>query len=482
MVVCRCLLSERMSCFSGFGDLTNKAAYTILLLLLASALTAMLPLNQNQVNPSGANMALHTEGTKILDPYGNIVYLRGIGRSGDLQSASGMWSGPGEEIFNWNQKWYSIEANLPKMDATLQSYRDEWHVNMIRIFISADWWLKDTIYPRDYQPDANLNDPISFRSYLETLVQESAKYGIYVDFCPYSAVNAYWYSGQFEGQPGGWVPESASAQFIESVTVEAGRSEAQFWRGWWTSVVQRLGGYPNVIFEVWNEAADNKENYFAYAIDTYQTIRGLGNRNLVFMQWDMGIVPGWSTLTWAPELYSQLQAATGTKPLNVAFTTHPYLHSPSHNLQWATNYTALKAQLTEPEMVPQTRSSKCIVPLVFNEIGLLDADYIYNYPDSGAEVESVQALTLAHREEAYSFWDGLLHSAKDFGVGVCVYYWMQDSVAVAYGFAGEALIKNDVWSGVGVEPDYAGQTFINYGAPALFTNTPQYPVSYPLML
>ena len=136
-------------------------------------------------------MALNTEGSNILDVYGNVVYLRGIGRSGDFQSASGMWSGPGEQIFSWDQKWASIFSNVPKMDATFQLYRDYWHVNMIRIFISADWWWIDTVYPRDYQPDAINNNPLSFRTYIEILVLEAAKYGIYVDFCPYSACLLY---------------------------------------------------------------------------------------------------------------------------------------------------------------------------------------------------------------------------------------------------------------------------------------------------
>ncbi|MCW4001318.1 MAG: glycoside hydrolase family 5 protein [Candidatus Bathyarchaeota archaeon] len=465
---------------NGFGDSTHKIVGSFVVLLLASTLLAMLPLNISQ---SGRAVALHTEGTKIVDAYGSVVYLRGIGRAGEIQSASGMWSGPEQEIFNWNQKWFSIEDNLPKMQATLKSYRDHWHVNMIRIFVCANWWMQDTIYPRDYQPDANINEPISYRSYIETLVTEAAKYGIYVDFCPYSVVSSYQFSGQFEGEPGGWVEGTGSYEFIRSVTTAVGKTEAQFWREWWTSVVQDLGDYSNVIFEVWNEPGDNKEAFFGYAVDTYQTIRALGNRNLVFMQWQPGIVPGWNSLTWAPELYGQLKAAAGEAPTNLVFTTHPYLHSPSHNLQWATNYTELYEQLTAEEMLPQTQSAECSVPLVFNEIGLLDADYIYNYQVSGEENQSVQSLTLAHREEAYSFWDGLLRSAKELGIGVCAYYWMQDSVSVAYGFAGEALIKNDVWTGTAQTPDYAGQTFISYGAPSTFSvSTEGYSLAYPLMV
>ncbi len=440
--------------------MTNKKLHFCLTVLLAVALIATLLFDSFQVNTVKGSVALHTVGSRILDADGRDVYLRGIGRAGDIQSASGMWSGPGSNVFNWDQKWYPITDIIPKMDATLQCYRDSWHVNMIRIFVSADWWWIDTINPTDYQPDTNNVAPISFRTYLETLVVEAAKYGIYVDFCPYSAVNAYWLSGEFEGEPLDWVPGTASYDFIQNVTVNAGRTEAQFWSLWWTSVVQRLGNYSNVIFELWNEPGDYQPTFFNYTVQGYQTIRGLGNQNLIFMQWQPGIVPGWQSLTWAPELYSQLKAAINGTPQNIAFTTHTYMHSPAPNLQWGDNYTEVKDQLNSPDMVPQTRSPTCTVPLVFNEMGVLDADYVY----SGDQQHDGGNLSLQqNRERDYSFWDAILHNARDMGIGVCAYYWMQDGVATAYGFAGESLVKDDVWTNAYPMPNSVGQTFINYG-------------------
>ncbi|MCW3984474.1 MAG: glycoside hydrolase family 5 protein [Candidatus Bathyarchaeota archaeon] len=437
----------------------NKKLVISTVSLLTITLIATLPLVDYHFN-STKTMALHTSGSKILDAYGNVVYLRGIGRSGDLQSPSGMWSEPGEQVFSWDQKWRPIEENLHKMDATLQCYRDYWHVNMIRIFIPVDWWWTDNISRATYEPEA-ANITISYRHYLETLVQEAAKYGIYVDLCPYSAVNGYLFSRTFEGEPGTWVPNTASYQFIQTVTSDAGRNEMEFWRLWWGSVVERLGGYRNVIFELWNEPGDNKTAFFSYMIEAYKTIRNLGNQNLVFMQWEVGIVPGWQSLTWAPELFSQLKNATSKAPLNVAFTTHTYMHSPYPNLQWAHNYEEVKRQLNAPDMVPQTRNINCTVPLVFNEMGVLDADFIYNYWASVEERFGGGNLTLAQRRaREYSFWTAILQNAKDLGIGVCAYYWMQDSVSVAYGYAGEALVSSDVWTGGSPTPNFAGKTFI----------------------
>ena len=427
--------------------------------LLLSTLFITSPI---QVNRS---MALHTSGTDIVDVFGNVVYLRGIGRSGDLQSASGMWSGPHQAIFDWEQKWNPISANTADMEATFRCYRDYWHANMIRLLIPADWWWIDTVYPQSYQPTAANNDPISYRTYIETVVTTAGKYGLYVDFCPYSAVNAYSYSMQSEGEPGTWLPGSESAEFIYNVTTAAGKTEEQFWSDWWTSAVNRLGKYANVIFEMWNEPNANKENYFAYMVDSYQTIRGLRSQNLVFMQWQPGIVPGVNTLEWAPQLYSQLKASLGRSPTNLVFTTHPYLHAPYPNLQWAVTYEGVQSQLLDETMLPQTRSAQCTVPLVFNEMGVLDADYTYNWPAQYKQF-NVDSLTLAElREREYSFWDAIMHNAKDLGVGVCVYYWMQDSAAANYGYSGEALVGDSYWSGSSPTPNYAGQIFIDYSTP-----------------
>lgn len=412
------------------------------------------------------SMALHTSGTNILDAYGNVVYLRGIGRSGDLQSASGMWSGPDETVFDWSQKWESISSNIPRMDSTFQTYRDYWRVNMIRILIPVDWWWLDIIYPKNYQTDAVNSDPISYRAYIETLVKEAARYGLYVDLCPYSAVNSYFYSGRSEGEPGTWRTGTASYQFIQNVTVNVGITESEFWKNWWTTIVKELGAYQNIIFEMWNEPGIAKDSFFNYLLSSYQTIRGSDNENLIFMQWQPGIVPQVNTLTWAPELYSRLQQTIEGSPLNLVFTTHPYRLSPYPNLQWAYTYSEVKQQLLESNMIPQTRSTGCKVPLLFNEIGVLDADHVYFDWPGVYEQFNQQDLTVDERRQIeYSFWDAILHNAKDLGIGVCAYYWMQNSAATNYGYGGEALISHSTWNEGSPAPNYAGQVFINYSLP-----------------
>ncbi|MCL5949921.1 MAG: glycoside hydrolase family 5 protein, partial [Candidatus Bathyarchaeota archaeon] len=395
------------------------------------------------VNSASVTPALHTSGHQILDTANNTVYFRGIGRTGDLQSASGMWSGPGDAVAVWSQKWQSISNNLLLMDETLQCYHQYWNVNLIRILIPVDWWWIDNVTSITYQSTA-VNITISYRAYIETLVAEASKYGIYVDFCPYSAVNTYLYSGSWEGEPiTGWVSGTASASFIKSVTSGAGRTEMQFWEQWWTSVFQRIGFYPNVILEMWNEPGESQSAYFSYMIDMYQTIRSLGCQNLIFMQWNMGLIPTVSELNWVPLLYNQLSNATGSPPVNVVFTTHPYRYSPSPNTQWATTYSSVKSQLNLPNMVPITRSSNCDVPLVFNEMGVCQS-----------VCDSAE----------YSFWDAILHCALDLGIGVCPYYWISDA-DLGPVYCGESLVAGSwVMGAQSPTPNTVGQTFLNYAS------------------
>jgi hypothetical protein len=55
-------------------------------------------------------------------------------------------------------------------------------------------------------------------------------------------------------------------------------NEMHAWQIWWTSLVNRLGQYSNVIFEMWNEPDDGTNTaasaealaYFNYAVEMYK--------------------------------------------------------------------------------------------------------------------------------------------------------------------------------------------------------------------
>ena len=405
--------------------------------------------------------SLHTSGHTILDSNDNLVYFRGIGRAGDLDSLSGTWGGRGQNVFDYGEKWQTDFSVLrQKMAETFACYRVFWKVNLVRILIPVDWWWADNINPAQ-QYGAGPDQVMSYRSYVELVVQEAGKYGIYVDLCPYEVRNYYVSGDTWDGIPGSL--GTASLAYMHTINSD----EMQAWQMWWTSVVNRLGQYPNVIFDMWNEPDDGTSTavssealaYFSYTVDMYKTIRATGNMNLIFMQWHAGLIPGLIELDWVPQLYNQLKDSVGSAPSNVAFTAHPYRRAPYPNLVWSTNYTGIRAQLDMPNMVPATRSNGVDVPLVFNEMGVMADPSVYTNDYSEAAQQPESSLSIGKRmSNELSFWNAILQNAKDMDIGVCAFYWMQTGVWPGW----EALVAS-AWApnAVSPAPSQAGKIFIN---------------------
>ena len=435
---------------------------TILVIALFMPWLSYLGSDPSQSTIQASNVKpLHALGHTILDSNNNLVYFRGIGRTGDLDSLSGIWAGPGENVLDYSAKWQTdVSVLKQKMDETFACYRGVWKVNLVRILVPVDWWWEDNVNPAQAYgqgPDQTM----SYRNYIELLVQEAAKYGIYVDLCPYEVRNYYVSSGVWDGIPGSL--GAASLAYMHTINAD----EMQAWRMWWTSVVGRLGKYSNVIFEMWNEPDDGSNNasspeaaaYFNYAVQSYTTIRAMGNQNLIFMQWHVGLVPGVTELDWVPQLYNQLKESVGSTPINVAFTTHPYRRAPYPNLEWATTYGGIKTQLNLPNMVPATRSNGVDVPLVFNEMGVMGDSSVYSNDYYPAAQQPEINLSISQRmTNELLFWKSILQNAKELGIGVCAFYWMQTGVW----FGGEALVIND-WApnAASPTPTQAGKIFIN---------------------
>ena len=410
---------------------------------------------------SAGATSLHTFGHQIVDSNGNVVYFRGIGRAGDIDSMTGFWSGKGMPVYDTSMSWQTDTMALTNaMDQTFACYRDVWRVNLIRIFVPVDWWWQDKINPYlayGQGPDIE----ISYQNYIVLLVEQAQKYGIYVDFCPYEVRNIFINNDSWDGVPGSLGDLSLS--FMQSIN----HDEMKAWQSWWTNAANRLGNYSNVIFEMWNEPDDGTvtadsveaQSYFNYSIQSYEAIRATGATNLVFMQWHAGFSPSGPDLTWIPQLYNQLKNTLKMDPVNVAFTAHPYRRGPIPNLQWATTYSGVQSQLIQPNMIPVTRSNGIDVPLVFNEMGVMKDPSVYdnNFFPEGQQLESNLSFDLKFDNEL-AFWNALLWNAKAMGVGVCAYYWMQNGVWWGW----EALVEGE-WAANSTSPTptQAGQIFIN---------------------
>lgn len=417
----------------------SKLAIILCIILTASSLTAELSFNAQAATAP----ALHVAGNQILDANGKAVTFRGIGRAGDIESASGMWSGPGDtNVFAWGQKWYPISQNIADMDATLQCYQQVWKVNMIRVYISVNWYWQDNITPSVEDPEnyPTWTTPISYRNYIATIVAEAAKYGIYVDICPYQLLSNY-EDGNQGGEQGlplmGW--DNAATAFLANT----GLSEQVFWRQFWTALANSLGSYPNAIFEAYNEPQNTgtdpiTSGYLTYLTTMYNAVRAVTTQNLIFMQWQMGYIPTYNDLSWCQQISTAIPGAT-----NIVYTTHVYRHAPYFNSQWATTTSGVLTQLRTA-----VQSMGVSAPLVINEAGSA-----WNY------------VSTSDRQNELNWWTGIIRASGTLSVGFAAYYWMSDS-DLGPVYSGIALLAGPWQTGASSPPaNSIGSVFLNYVPP-----------------
>ena len=418
--------------------LSQLALIACMIMLCATFLPAF-PQTLTVTAPS-----LHVSGAQILNSSNQVVVLRGIGRTGDLQSASGMWSTQGMAVADWSQKWMPISSNIPLMDATFQCYQQYWHVNMIRMLIPVNWYWQNNVVPSMQDPTyyPTWTTPISYQTYIATVAQQAAKYGIYVDICPYELISNYQDNASrgAQGQPmGNW--DSYAQSFLAST----GLTEQQFWSQYWILIANNLKKYPNVIFEAWNEPQDSgydaiSSGYMIYLTTMYNAVRSAGAQNLIFMQWDSGYVPTYNDLSWASQISEAIPNA-----INLVFTTHAYRHGPSFNFQWGTNYTTVLQQL-----LVAVQSMGVNAPLLINEAG----SCLFSVPSNNIQVE-------------LDWWNSLNHATSTLGIGLTGYYWISDS-DLGPAYSGETLLSGSWGSGAASPtPNNMGQIFLNYAPTTL---------------
>jgi hypothetical protein len=423
--------------------LSKPLAACITALFVVSMLSAF-SLTAAPAQAETPTLALHTSGSQILDTNGNAVYLRGMGLAGFAPDMI-LW-GQGQSD-NWGNQWNYNPTTV--MDQTFSAMKDQWHINMIRVFIYPSWYYRDNIVPaQESSSYASSTTPISIKTYLRTLCQEADKYGIYVDIVPYMLTpstssfdkDPYATSGfGWQGMPmQGW--DEPATRFLKDAGY--GSNELGFWSWFWADMANNLKSYPNAIFEAWNEPNLGSDvdaipsGYMSYLTAMYNAIRGTGATNIIMMQWHMGWFPNGygNNLSFAKQINDAIH------PTNLVYTTHFYYYAPSDlSSYWAKDYNTLKSQL-------QTgiNSMGVTAPLVSNEEGSCLA-------------------SSPNKQNDYTWWQNLLAAQRDLNIGATPYYWLSDS-GLGGVYMGESMLSS------GYSPNTMGQSFINaYQAP---TSTP----------
>ncbi len=421
--------------------LKRTARKSVALCLSALFIVSMISALATPAASAASTSALHTSGSYILDSNGNTVYLRGMGLAGFAPNLV-LWGNGGSD--NWGVQWnYSPTA---VMDQTFDVMKNQWHINMIRVFVYPSWWYRDNIVPaQESSSYSGSTTPISIKAYMKTLCQEADKYGIYVNIVPYMMTpstssfdkDKYATSGfGWQGMPMcGW--DEPANRFLSDAGYA--NNEAGFWSWFWSDMAITLKDCPNAIFEAWNEPNVGSDvdmipsGYMTYLKTMYSAIRGTGSNHIIMMQWHMGWFPNGygNNLSWCKQISDAIPGAT-----NLVYTTHFYYYAPSDlSSYWSKDYATLKQQI-------QTgiNSMGVTAPLVINEEG--------------------SCLSCSpNKQNDYAWWQNVLRAQRELNLGAVPYYWLSDA-GLGPVYTGESMLS------YGYQPNTMGQIFIDAYQPA----------------
>ena len=369
----------------------RKLAKPIVIGITALLLLSMVSmLMASGVQAASNATALHTEGKLIKDASGNTIYLRGLQKVELADDPDGTWNG--------NALWSdaNVQAELDQMKA--------WGANTVRCIQSIDNWKYD------------LNTPyasISSRDAVNRLIKFAADRDMYVIFTAYRVTN-YFSGGNQDPLP--YPPYQTSSGAGSVITSK------QDFVNWWADVANNLKGYPNVLFEIWNEpiaSGSAVQEFYGVQQQVINAIRGTGAQNLILAQWDMGSwvdldYGGGSTMDW-------VDTAKLTDPSNnLVYVTHLYreygqtgIYSNSASVsKWGTNhaydYNELKRAFTAEKIdyILNTLNK----PMFVTECGA-------NMDQGGAEANYEQQA-LANELKIFNEWgmNWIVHWFREIGI------------------------------------------------------------------
>jgi hypothetical protein len=188
------------------------------------------------------------------------VYLRGVNWQDFLETSTGDFMSAGQSYNQLNPNW---------SNASVQATCAQWQsqgFNFIRTLIPCDWWLSDSAIT--YQGGSTA---IGMRDAITDFVQIAQSYGLYIEICPWEIVG-YPESGEPSDLP--WL---TSGQTV--ITTEA--QFVSFWAGTSTSVANVLGGYPNVLFSLFNEPEGDLNTWLAASQLCINAIRNVSQDCIV---------------------------------------------------------------------------------------------------------------------------------------------------------------------------------------------------------
>jgi hypothetical protein len=176
--------------------------------------------------------------------------------------------------------------------------------NTIRLIIFAEWWIEDS--------KTNLDNQItdqSFRFCFTETVRIAEEYGMYVVIAPWASDVG---SPEPLPFPSNCIPNQQS--FVN----------------FWADVSNHLKIYPNIIYELYNEPAGDKNTWFDAVNATVQTIRQNDDYHIIVVQHGYC-----GSFDWVND--PRIQGA------NILYSNHIYRHPPGSTIYGTTEYSTYNA-------------------------------------------------------------------------------------------------------------------------------------------
>jgi hypothetical protein len=177
----------------------------------------------------------------------------------------------------------------------------------------------------------------------------------------------------------------------------------------WRDVANNLKGYPNVLFELWNEPVSNESSWFSVVQQCITAIRSTGASNIIVVQWGYCLfvnmqgkgAPGsYSGLDWIEQ--HPLNDSTG----NLLYSTHIYRDNLqktfSPTLAYAYAYDDLKLAFNYTKVIYTVNN--LTKPLWIGEVGPNQ----WNTNDI---------------ENEYAFYNNTLTIMNEWYIGYAAWWW-----------------------------------------------------------
>ena len=324
---------------------------------------------------------LHVDGRYVKDENGNIIYLRGINSPGYIDTPAGWWTN-----YNvWEPE--EIRAHMRSMKS--------WGFNALRMFVQPSWWMQDNVVfnGQSYANRQNIKDTLQ-------IAQEENLYVIVTGGWGVVPIN----------EPG---HQQVSMPFPPYLTAEeeAIIPSEQAYVDYCLSVIDEIKGYPNAIFELWNEPNGND----AAAQDWFRATQSVidGARQLT----DMPIL-----VHWGYGVYANLDYNSGFK---MDWIEDYPLDDPANNLIYSTHIYRYHGFCHRTDSVPPEDRDRW----EYDEIELCFNVTLVNYAANELKVPIVIGeigATSAEREMEY--FENSFDIFNKWDIGYLAWWWRPDGI------------------------------------------------------